>query len=87
MPRRKKLRADELPPACEKCAPYGGYHCIGARGGLQRCDCPRGAILAAASARKPGKRPIAAPAQETGPQPYEPGDNWGGNVWDGGKDD
>ena len=35
-----------LPPSCPLCAPEGGYWTRAANGGLRRCGCPRGRILA-----------------------------------------
>lgn len=50
----------KLPPSCSLCRPFGGLWRRGLRGGLERCDCPRGlAILASAPKRKRKPRVLA----------------------------
>jgi len=55
-----------LPASCEFCAAMGGLWRRGARGGVERCGCPRGRILAAAddarrvSRHRTACRPVVA---------------------------
>lgn len=48
-----------LPPACSLCASQGGFWCSSPQGGAHRCRCARGAILAAADARRTVRKPVA----------------------------
>jgi hypothetical protein len=47
----KRHTPEPLPPACGLCAPWEGFWCIGAGGGLTRCGCARGVRLAAVDAK------------------------------------
>jgi hypothetical protein len=49
-------RPQILPPACSRCALYGGLWAIGRRGAAERCSCDRGRILASLD-RKHGTHP------------------------------
>jgi len=53
----KRQAPEPLPPPCRFCAHLDGAWCVAAGGGLKRCGCARGVLLAAADgARMAGIR-------------------------------
>lgn len=64
VPADPKLDRPQLVDPCEKCRDYGGNWKWNTRGGLERCDCPRGMKLAALDAARnhvEPARPTKAP--------------------------
>ncbi len=43
----RRRKRPTLPPSCPSCRPYGGLWRRGNKGGLERCSCARGRMLAA----------------------------------------
>lgn len=56
--KRKAVKRAELPPPCRECRPLDGAWRRDVNGGLERCDCPRGDVLAGRVPReKPPRKP------------------------------